>query len=107
MEGSAAKPREVPVRLLRGVAGALLWILAAVVGLVGVLCCVTVVLLPVGIPLLLLARKMFTTSVQLLMPKKLAHPVKAAKDAVSDAGGDVGKKLRKAGRGRKRRLSLT
>jgi len=95
------------VRLLRGVAGALLWIVAAVVGLVGALCCVTVVLLPVGIPLLLLARKMFTTSVQLLMPKKLAHPVKAAKDAVSDTGGDVGKKLRKAGRGRKRRLSLT
>jgi hypothetical protein len=84
-----------------------LWIVAAVVGLVGALCCVTVVLLPVGIPLLLLARKMFTTSVQLLMPKKLAHPVKAAKDAVSDTGGDVGKKLRKAGRGRKRRLSLT
>ena len=95
------------MRLLRGVAGALLWIVAAVVGLVGALCCVTVVLLPVGIPLLLLARKMFTTSVQLLMPKKLAHPVKAAKDAVSDTGGDVGKKLRKAGRGRKRRLSLT
>jgi hypothetical protein len=96
-----------PVRLLRGVAGALLWIVAAVVGLVGVLLSVTVVLLPVGIPLLFLARKMFTTSVQLLMPKKVAHPVKSAKGAVSDAGADVGKKLRKAGRRRKSRLSLT
>jgi hypothetical protein len=95
------------VRLLRGVAGALLWIVAAVVGLVGALLCVTVVLLPVGIPLLFLARKMFTTSVQLLMPKKLAHPVQAAKDSVKDTGGDVSKKLRKAGRRNKRRLSLT
>jgi hypothetical protein len=95
------------VRLLRGVAGALLWIVAAVVGLVGALLCVTVVLLPVGIPLLFLARKLFTTSVQLLMPKKVAHPIKAAKDAVTDTGGDVTKKLRKTGRRRKSRLSLT
>ena len=95
------------MRLLRGVAGALLWIVAAVVGLVGALACVTVVLLPVGIPLLFLAKRLFTTSVRLLMPKKMAHPVKAAKDAVTDTGGDVTKKLRKARPGRKRRLSLT
>jgi hypothetical protein len=97
------------VRFLRGVAGALLWLVAAVLGLVGVLLCVTLILLPIGIPLLLLARKMFTRAVQLLMPPKLAHPVKelgkaskgkgkAVSDAVSDAGKDVAKKMRKGRR---------
>jgi hypothetical protein len=95
------------VRLLRGVAGALLWILALVVGLLGVLLSVTIVLLPVGIPLLFLAKKLFTTSMQLFLPRKVAHPVKTAKDAVADTSGDLSKKLRKAKPGRKRRLSLT
>ena len=40
------------MRLLRGLLGALLWILASVLGLVGVLLCVTIILLPVGIPAL-------------------------------------------------------
>ena len=96
------------MRLLRGVAGALLWIVAAVVGLVGALCCITVVLLPVGIPLLLLAGKLFKNSMQLFLPRKMTHPVKSATEAVTDAGSDVSKKLRKAGRRRnKRKLSLT
>ena len=37
------------MRLIRGLAGALLWLLAAVVGLLGVILCVTVILLPLGI----------------------------------------------------------
>jgi hypothetical protein len=96
-------------------AGALLWILAAVVGLVGVLLSVTLVLLPVGIPLILLARKMFSQAVLLLMPPKVAHPIKELgksskrkKDAAKDAGADVVKKARKMGRRHhKRRLRLT
>lgn len=101
------------MRILRGLGGVLLWILAAVVGLLGVLLSVTIVLLPVGIPLILLARKMFSQSVLLLMPPKVAHPIKELgksskrkKDAAKDAGADVVKKARKVGR-RKRRLSLT
>jgi hypothetical protein len=101
------------VRVLRALAGALLWIVAALVGLLGALLSVTLILLPVGIPLLLLARKMFTRAVQLLMPPKLAHPVKELGKAsrkkgraAKDAGADVSKKMRKAGRRHKRRLSL-
>jgi hypothetical protein len=100
------------VRVLRALAGALLWIVAALVGLLGALLSVTLILLPVGIPLLLLARKMFTRAVQLLMPPKLA-PVKELGKAsrkkgraAKDAGADVSKKMRKAGRRHKRRLSL-
>ena len=64
------------MRLLRGLLGGLLWILAAVVGLVAVVLCVTVILLPLGLPLLGQARRMFTTSVQLMLPPAVAHPVK-------------------------------
>jgi hypothetical protein len=99
--------------VLRALAGVLLWIVAALVGLVGALLSVTLVLLPVGIPLLLLARKMLTRAVQLMMPPKLAHPVKELGKAsrkkgraAKDAGADVSKKVRKAGRRHKSRLSL-
>jgi hypothetical protein len=63
------------MRLLRGLPGAVLWILAAVLGLVGVLLCVTVILLPLGIPLVKLAGRLFCLSVQLMLPRELAHPV--------------------------------
>jgi len=84
------------MRLLRGLLGGLLWILAAVLGLVAIVLCVTVILLPLGLPLLAQARRMFTTSVRLMLPPAMAHPVKTmdknarkkgrkAKDAVPDA----------------------
>jgi hypothetical protein len=99
--------------VLRALAGVLLWIVAALVGLIGALLSVTLILLPVGIPLLLLARKMFTSAVQLMMPPKLAHPVKELGKAsrkkgraAKDAGADVSKKVRRAGRRHKGRLSL-
>src|SRR5258708_40242241 len=63
------------MRLVRGLLGALLWILAAVLGLVGVLLCVIVILLPVGIPVVKLAGSMFVRSVRLMLPPALAHPV--------------------------------
>jgi hypothetical protein len=100
----------------------LLWILAGVVGLLGIVLSVTVILLPLGIPLLMLARRMFTRSVALVLPRKVSHPVDEAgraarkkgregRDAVTDvdvkklgkrarkkaskAGKEAGKKTRK------------
>ena len=64
------------MQILRGLLGALLWVLAAVLGLVAVILCVTVILLPIGLPLLNLARQLFTSSVQLMLPRAVAHPVK-------------------------------
>ncbi len=107
------------MRLLRGLLGALLWILAALVGLVGCVLCVTVILLPVGIPLLMLARRMFTQAVRLLLPRKVSHPVeemkkstgkrgRKLKGAASDVGSDAskkGRKVKKAARRQRKRLS--
>ena len=60
---------------LRKPLGAGLWSIAAVIGLVGLLLCVTIILLPLGIPLVMLAGRLITRSVQLMLPRMLAHPV--------------------------------
>jgi hypothetical protein len=94
------------MRLLRGLPVAVLWILAAVLGLVGVLLCVTIILLPLGIPLVKLAGRLFCRSVQLMLPRELAHPVKeltkaadkearTVRSAASDTLGGAAKKGRK------------
>lgn len=62
------------MRVLRALLGSVLWILAGVVGLVGALLCVTLILLPVGIPLLFLARKLFKYSMTLFLPRVVRHP---------------------------------
>lgn len=66
------------MRLLRGLAGALLWIVAALLGLVGLILCATVLLLPLGIPLLGYARRLLTKSMKLMLPRVISHPVKSA-----------------------------
>ena len=65
------------MRLLRGLLGAVLGvlsavlgtvlgILAAVVGLVGVVLCATLILIPLGIPVVRLARRLFTLAGKLM-----------------------------------------
>jgi len=91
------------MRLLRAFAGVLLWILAGVLGLVSLLLCVTILLLPLGIPLFRLSRKLFGKSVRLMLPAGVAHPVKEtrkkgekAKPEVPEVASRAGRKLRKA-----------
>jgi hypothetical protein len=83
---------EVDMRLLRGLAGALLWIVASLLGLVAVILCLTVLLLPLGLPLLGLARRLFALATKLLLPRAIAHPVDEArgrfKRKVKDAAPD-------------------
>ena len=67
------------MRILRGIAGALLWILAVVVGLVAVVLCITVILLPAGLPLLGVSRRVFGMAVRLMLPREIAHPVKQSR----------------------------
>ena len=78
------------MRILRGLGGTVLWLLACVVGLVAVILCVTVLLLPVGIPLLRVARRMFATAGRLMLPRALAHPVKSARDSLGETGSKTG-----------------
>ncbi len=102
------------MRLIRGLAGALLWIVASLLGLVAVLLCVTVVLLPLGLPLLNLARKLFGKATRLLLPRAVAHPVeetrsrlgRKVKSAAPDpqAASKITQKSKKAA-GRAKKLS--
>jgi hypothetical protein len=100
------------MRLLRGLLGALLWIIAALLGLVGLVLCVTVVLLPLGIPVLALARRLITRAVQLMLPRSLAHPVHEISKTTKKGGQNVGsvasdaaKKGRKVLRQQRKRLA--
>jgi hypothetical protein len=77
------------MRLFRGLAGALLWIVASLLALVAVILCVTVILLPVGLPLLNLSRKLFGQATRLMLPRALAHPVKQAKGKARAARKDL------------------
>lgn len=84
------------MRLLRGLAGALLWIVSLLLMLVGVILCVTVILLPVGIPLLGYARRMFTSSIRMMLPRAVSHPVKTADTAMQKRGRDARKQAKRA-----------
>jgi hypothetical protein len=76
---------------LRWIAAGLLWILAGLLGLVGGLLCVTIILLPLGIPILMLARRLFTQSARLLVPKPVKHPLEETGKAFKGRGKDVAK----------------
>jgi hypothetical protein len=77
------------MRLLRGLLGALLWLGAALLGLVGLLLCATLVLLPLGIPVLGYARRLVTRSMRLMLPRVVAHPVQELGDQVHDQRKDA------------------
>jgi hypothetical protein len=86
------------MRWLRAIPGAVAWILAAVTGLLGALLCVTVIGLPLGIPLLLVARRTFKVAVQLMLPPHLAHPVKETKTSTRKTGEKVMKSSGETGK---------
>jgi hypothetical protein len=105
----------VLVRILRGLAGALLWIGSAVVGLVAIVLCITVILLPIGLPLLGVSRRLFGIAVRLMLPRQVAHPVKQGRKQlgrqIDDASSQVkkskpGKGAAKAGRKVRKRLEI-
>ena len=59
------------MRLLRGLLGALLWILAGLLALVSLLLCVTIILLPLGIPLFRVSSRCSASQCDLLPPLSL------------------------------------
>ena len=86
----------------RWLGAGLLWILAGVVGLLGALLSITIILLPIGIPLLWLARKLGGMAGALVVPKAVRHPVQELGDRSSKASGAVSKGGKGLfGRGRK------
>lgn len=89
------------MRILRALVGSVLWILAGVLGLLGVLLSVTVVLLPLGIPLLFLARKVFRYSMVFFVPRKARHPVQELGKSVRSGAGSAASNLPDSKRARK------
>ena len=83
------------MRVLGILAGSVLWILAGVLGLVGALLCVTLILLPLGIPVLWLARKLFRAAMAMMVPRKARHPVAAAAESISSGADDARKRMSK------------
>ena len=90
---------------------ALRWLLASLVGLVGgivallgVVLCVTLILAPLGIPLLFLARRLFKLSGQLVVPRSVRHPIDSLQAKGSDAAETVRKRGRKAGKNTRKEL---
>jgi hypothetical protein len=86
------------MRLLRGLLGVLLWILAGLLGLVGVVLCLTIILLPLGIPLVVLAGRLFTRAVQLMLPREVAHPIREVKKTSKKQGKELKKTSEKKGK---------
>ena len=72
--------------IVRGLAASLLWLVAALLGLLGVILSVTIILLPLGIPLLFLAKRVFGYSMSLLLPGKVRHPVRKPVGRVKRSG---------------------
>jgi len=61
-----------PVRRL---GAGILWVVASLLGLVSVVLCLTIILLPLGIPLLLLTGRLFRVAMRLWAPRAASHPV--------------------------------
>lgn len=71
------------MRALRWTAASLLGVLGGILGLVGAILCVTLILLPLGIPILFLSRKLFRTAGQLLVPREVRHPLQEVQERSS------------------------
>jgi hypothetical protein len=84
------------VRLLRLSAAGLLWVLACLLGLVGSLLCVTVILIPVGVLLISLARRLFRLSGRLALPRAVRHPISELGDTGTRAGRKAGRRAANA-----------
>jgi hypothetical protein len=57
------------MRALRGAASIVIWLLATVLLVVSLVLCVTLILLPLGVPLMLFALRLYGYGVQLMMPR--------------------------------------
>lgn len=86
------------VRLVRVLLGTVFWILAVLVGLVAAILCVTIILLPIGIPLLLLSRRLFGASTRQFLPRKVRHPIQEADKAARKRKRRTRKQTKKLGK---------
>lgn len=74
------------MRVLRTALGLLVWVVALLLTIVGVVLCVTVLLIPVGVPLLMLCRRLFGAGLRLITSRKITHPVEELRRATAGTG---------------------
>jgi hypothetical protein len=74
---------------LRRALAVLVWLLASVTALLSLLLCVTLILLPLGIPLFAVALRMYAYGVKLMLPRNVVP-------SPADAGAAVRKGWRRA-----------
>lgn len=86
------------MKALRWLGASLLGLVGGLLGLVGAILCVTIILAPLGIPILFLARRLFRTAGQLVVPRQVRHPIEALTDASSESAAGLGKSARKRGK---------
>ena len=82
------------MRIIRALGGSLLGIVAGLLGLVGVLLCATIILLPLGVPVLMLAKRVVGMAMALMLPRKVRHPVDELGKTVAERA-EHGKKTSK------------
>ena len=93
------------MRPVRAVGAVLLWVLASVLAVLSLLLCITVILLPLGAPLLFLSVQMYKRAVKLALPRgkdvRLGlrkglrlREARKAKDRAAGRLRDTGKDLR-------------
>jgi hypothetical protein len=86
------------MKFLRWVAASLLGLVGGLVGLLGVVLTATLVLAPIGIPLLFLARRLFGASARLVVPRAVRHPLQELDPTRSDTADDLRRTFRKGWR---------
>lgn len=93
------------MKALRWLGASLLGLVGSLLGLVGLVLCVTIVLAPLGIPILLVSRRLFRAAGALVVPGQVRHPLEAISESGSSAVDDLGSAVRKRGQRAKRRAA--
>ena len=82
------------MRALRVLLGSLLWIVAGLLLLLGVVLSITIILLPLGIPLFILGRKLMGFAMALFVPRSVRHPVDEGKKSARGVAGAMADRVK-------------
>jgi hypothetical protein len=88
---------------VRWLLASLLGLVGGLAGLLGAIMCVTIVLAPLGVLLLMLSQRLFRMAGDLVIPRKVRHPLEALGGAASDAADDLAGSARKRGKSVRKR----
>ena len=88
------------MKALRMLGATLVWVVAALLGLVGGLLCLTIILIPLGVPVLILSAKIFAIGTAMVVPRSVRHPMNSAQHQWGSARSSMGHGIRRRLQGR-------